>query len=195
MKLTLLKIYFFYSHIDLEVIYQDSLHTQRLKLIKQRENLAKLRKLFQQEEIGMLAASRHMLNIKMCKDKQRAIQKILKVLEENRHTTNVEVLKAEGDIIGHYSKILKSRQQIESMLIGNEDIIKESETLDVDKVKLYDEIRKIQSCIDSKQYLKHLNVSTGLCALNNLIDRVEQELIRIKNNELNAGSGVSIKTN
>lgn len=151
----------------------------------------------------MSNVSRQRLEIDVCRDKQKTMRKLIDDLETSRIETNVDVLKVESDMIDHYGKLLTCKRDVERLLMttgktkersryyddtNNNNNNNDEETNDIGDVgeisrllrdeayRLNSEIESIRSRIDSKSYLKNLNLATGLCALYDLIDRIETKL-------------------
>lgn len=155
------------------------MHEENLRLDQKREHLAKLRKLLREEEIRMLSASRRSFDAQTCRDKQRALRKILQQLERGRHQTSTELLKTETDMISHYAKLLKSRTMVEALFKASFSD-EPGEALAEQRRALDEEIGRVQSTIDKKKLVKQEGAAEGLGALNELIGRVEVELSRAK---------------
>lgn len=113
-----------------------------MRLLEHRKELANMRKLLHQEELGLQATSHHSLQLNVNRGKQRALEKILDAIEENRSNADVEVLKAEGDLLKHYSQLLKTREQIERLLMDEKP--QEKKILTEEQKLLDEEIHNVK---------------------------------------------------
>ncbi|XP_017769596.1 PREDICTED: TBC1 domain family member 31 [Nicrophorus vespilloides] len=149
---------------ELRELYANKMKLERKSVCEQRERLRKFRSRIAKEESELLSVAKMEMLEKTCKDKRRTLETLQSVKQ------NVSLV--EEELLEHYKKLLKHKLQIERLMRGQGD----TTGLTEEYRKLEDEILKARVTANSTEYLKQLNVATGLAAMDNLIGKVQSEI-------------------
>lgn len=114
--------------------------------MEQRNRLLTLRKQLHHEEVNLLNKSRQKIIEKNTKDRQWALEKILSDVEQNRAAEELEVIKAESDMIKQYSELLHHKIYLEEALNADQqspDPRSEHKLLKKHQQKLNEELERV----------------------------------------------------
>lgn len=107
-----------------------------------------LRKQLHEEELQILQSSRDKISSTSAKEKQEVLENLMVTINQCRESSEVDVLKAEADMLKHFWHLLKCRIDIENLLDckRNEDNF-EKIKLQLQNKLLQEEISKVQFLI------------------------------------------------
>ncbi|KAF2887046.1 hypothetical protein ILUMI_19127, partial [Ignelater luminosus] len=101
---------------ELEKVCKEKIHDERERVKEQRRRLVDLRKTLHQEETAILNKSREKIVEKNISERRRALEKILSQVEQSRAAEELEIIKAESDLVKHYSELLHHKIHLEEAL-------------------------------------------------------------------------------
>ncbi|XP_063908067.1 TBC1 domain family member 31 [Zophobas morio] len=145
------------------------------------ERIAKLREQFNAEDKVVASLKNKIAKEEQKKSRQKYLNSLLNDVSFQKKEKDYELTKVEDELLRNYSQLLKNKYKIEKLLPdGTSTSTTPASTIDKHQQDLANEIRTVSSFDKPQTYLKDLNLTTGLEAMDNLIKKIEDELEKEK---------------
>lgn len=127
-----------------------------------------MRKRLHQEETAILNKSREKIVEKNINERRRALEKIISEVEQSRAAEELEMIKAESDLVKHYSELLHHKIHLEEALNSEQPYpgpSVEHEVLKKQQKLLAEELEKVGTSKERFQKFYYFYKSSNCSAL------------------------------
>lgn len=101
---------------SLENIYNEKINEEKQRILNERKKLIEMQKQLHEEEIAKLVASRDRLLEKSVKEKCETLEHLIKTIDSNKLSQELELEKAESVFLQQRKELLKLKTEIEEFL-------------------------------------------------------------------------------
>ncbi|KAK5648993.1 hypothetical protein RI129_003885 [Pyrocoelia pectoralis] len=169
---------------EMEMACQNKIREETERIKEKRDHVNELRRQLQLEEIELLNKSRQQILEKSSKQRQQELEQIMGNVEQTCATEEVELAKAESDLVKRYSELLHHKIKLENSLQST-DVSNEHYVLKLHQEKLVKVLELLKNN-SSGQYMKDIALATGISAMDDLILKIERELANSDDNKHSA---------
>ncbi|EFA06627.1 TBC1 domain family member 31 [Tribolium castaneum] len=166
--------------LEMERAIRNQLLEEQTRVQEYYERVANLREKFHQED-KILASLRHQIaKEQQLKSRRKYLSSIMDDVRFRKGEKGYALTKTEDELLFHYAELLKNKYKIEKLLNTDEVVTSTKLSVDQQQEQLSNEINFVRSSEEPRKHLKMLNLTTGLEAMDALIEKVESELEKQK---------------
>ncbi|XP_018333575.1 TBC1 domain family member 31 [Agrilus planipennis] len=164
----------------LEIACKEEIKNEREQIQKRRKKLEQMRMALYKEELKLLDAYQEKLQKENVLKEEQKLTKMRNDIENTKNNEILEVAKAENDFLRNYVSIVKQKINIDSAFSKPKEqhsLTQEQMDLKSLQNQLHDYIKEVQDDNKRTDYYKALCLTTSKNIIENLIQRVQFELI------------------